>query len=188
MKHWSVSLFKIIQGPSRPLEAVINGFSRMTGGQAEASPRAITYPLKPGFIRSFATSGYPFLTFYEFNDLAGWCRDTYFAPDHVEGYADDIGKSYTVWTHDAVCAYRRHIILEQLKGSLSISFEVPFLRAAAWFPLRICIFDADGIYFQTDQKLVVERIDARGATLSSWKKVPALRDSLPRLRDRTAGG
>lgn len=188
MKHFTLNLLKGSQGRGRPFEAVINGFARMTGGHAEASPRAITYSLKPAFIRTFATSGYPFLTFYEFNYLSGWCRDTYFAPDHVDGYANDIGKSYTVWTHEAVCAFRRHIILDQLKGPLSISFEVPFLRAAAWFPLRICIFDADGVYFQTDQKLVVERIDARGAALSSWKKIPALRDSLPRLRDRTAGG
>lgn len=186
MKHWTATLFKTSQGPFRPLEPIINGFANMAGIRPEVNTGAISYALKPGFIRTFATSGFPFMTFYEFNDLSGWCRDTYFAPDHVAGYADDIGKSYTVWTHDAVSAYRRHIILDALTEPLQISFEVPFLRAAAWFPLRISIFDRDGVYFQTDQKLVVERIDAQGSALTSWKKIPQLRDSLPRLRDRTA--
>lgn len=186
MKHFGANFLKISQGPFRPLQPIIESFANLAGMRTEFNARAISYSLKPDFIRTFATSGYPFMTFYEFNDLAGWCRDTYFAPDHVAGYGEDIGKAYTVWTHDAVCAYRRHILPDQLNGPVEISFEVPFLDAASWFPLRICLFDRDGVYFQTEQKLVVERIDEGGAALTSWKKIPQLRDSLPRLRDRTA--
>ncbi|MDF2142921.1 hypothetical protein [Paenirhodobacter sp. CAU 1674] len=186
MRHFPAKFFKGAQGALRPFEAIINGFASKAEPRITAPPGAICYSLKPGFIRTFATSGYPFMTYYEFNDLAGWCRDTYFAPDHVAGYAEEIGKAYTVWTHEELSAYRRHVILGDLRGNLTIAFEVPFLTAAAWFPLRITLFDVKGVYFQTDQKLVVERIDAQGAVLSSWKKIPALRDSLPRLRDRTA--
>lgn len=185
MKHFTASLWKAAQAPIQTLDSVIDGFAKMRDIHEEPNGRAISYTLKPGFVRTFATSGYPFLTFYEFNDLTGWCRDTYFAPDNVEGYAEDIGKSYTVWTHNAVSAYRRHIILESLTGNIEVSFEIPFLDANSWFPLRIRLFDGDGLYFQTDQKLVVERIDVTGSAITSWKKIPQLRDSLPRLHRKT---
>lgn len=185
MKHFTSTLWKAAQGPVKTLETLIDGFTKMPDVRDSRNPRAISYTLKPAFVRTFATSGYPFLTFYEFNDLAGWCRDTYFAPQHVPGYADDIGTAYTVWTHDAFSAYRRHIFLDKISSNIAVTFEIPSLDAAAWFPLRIRICDAQGLFFQTDQKLVVERIQPDGSQLTSWKKIPQLRDSLPRLHLQT---
>lgn len=187
MKHFKASFWKAAQAPLQTLDSVMDGFAKMRETRDEPNAQAISYTLKPGFVRSFATSGYPFLTFYEFNDLTGWCRDTYFAPDNVAGYKDDIGKSYTIWTHDAVCAYRRHIILNALTNNVEVSFEIPFLDAKSWFPLRIRLYDRDGLYFQTDQKLVVERIDENGSGITSWKKVRQLAENLPRLHLQTTG-
>lgn len=181
MKHFPSALWKATLAPRRTLESVIDDFTKITTPTTTPRPNAVTYDLEPQFVRTFAMSGYPFLTYYEFNDLAGWYRDTYFAPEHVQGYSADIGKVYTVWTYEAVSAYRRHIILDALTDKVQISFEVPSLETAAWFPLRISIFDRDGLYFQTDQKLVIDRIHAGGTTLTSWKKISAFRESLPRL-------
>lgn len=71
MKHFTASLWKATQGPVQTLQSLINEFARMGEVRDSRNPRAISYTLKPAFVRSFATSGYPFLTFYEFNDLAG---------------------------------------------------------------------------------------------------------------------
>lgn len=184
MKHFP-TIWERIRGPVQVVDAVIDGFARMGRSPSPVNPRAISYELKPDFVRSFANAGYPFLTFYEFGDLAGFCRDTYFAPDHVPGYSEEVGKSYTVWTHETYGAYRRHIMLDDLTRSVRISFEVPRLDAASWFPLRISVHDRNGLYFQTDQKLVVDRIDARGMALSSWKKIPQLGEALRRLHHET---
>lgn len=186
MKHMTASLWRATQAPLHTINAIINNAKTLGPVRGLPQTKAITYTLKPAFVRSFATSGYPFLTFYEFNDLTGWCRDTYFAPDHVAGYMSDIGKSYAVWTHNTVSSYRRHIILDELNSNIEVSFEIPYLDAASWFPLRIRLFDRDGVYFETDQKLVVERIGAEGSAVTSWKKIPQLRDSLPKLHRQTA--
>ena len=188
MKHFSTAFWKSALAPRRTLGTVIDGFARITAPVATPRPGAVTYDLAPQFVRTFAMSGHPFLTFYEFNDLAGWYRDTYFAPEHVTDYKRDIGKLYTVWTYEEVSAYRRHIILDTLTEDIRISFEVPSLDTAAWFPLRISIFDASGLYFQTDQRLVIDRIDRDGTKLTSWKKVPALRESLTRLNGALTTG
>lgn len=184
MKHFTNSLWKAAQ---TPISTVINGFGKRHDAALSFPNRdAISYPLSANFVRTFATSGLPFLTYYEFNDLTGWCRDTYFAPDHVEGYKEDIGKSYTIWTHEATSAYRRHIILDEIKDDIHVSFEVPFLHTASWFPLRICLFDRDGLYFQNDQKLVVERLSGDHPQLTSWKKIPQLNSCLPDLQARSS--
>jgi len=185
MKHFTLSLMKAALSPRQTIGSVIDGFTQMGTPIPAPNANAVTYSLNPQFVRTFAMSGYPFLTFYEFNDLAGWYRDTYFAPDHVAGYKEDVGKTYTVWTHETVSAYRRHIIMDDLKKDIEISFEIPSLDSAAWFPLRICIYDRDGLYFQMDQKLVVDRIHSEGTSLTSWKKIAPLRESLPRLHGLT---
>lgn len=155
-------------------------FGRPGPGQP-AEQAGIHYALTPNMVRTFATAGFPFLTFYEFTDLAGWYRDTHFAPDHVPGYKTEAGHSYTVWTLDTTSAHRRHIFLDDLKGDVTLSFTVPSLDQAAWFPLRIRLFDRGGLYFQHDQKLVVERLTDEGGKLTSWKKIPNLRIALERL-------
>jgi hypothetical protein len=181
------------------LDAVLAGFRKRHGtGSFQAPERrdanpapdhsigAATYALSPAAIRTFATSGLPFLTFYEFTDLAGWYRDTYFAPDHVEGYARDIGVAYTVWTYETVSRYHRHLFLDDMPNDIAITFDIPTLDASSWFPLRIRLHDSAGLYFQHDQKLVVERLSAAGTALASWKKVAPLREALPRLHRRSA--
>lgn len=194
MKLFGASIWKTVQSEIRTIDSVLNRASKPgKGANCQTAPSAATptkkrqqkgvptYPLSPNFIKTFATSGLPFLTFYEFNDLTGWCRDTYFTADHVAGYEDDIGKNYSIWTHEATSAYRRHIFLDDLSKDIKVSFEIPNLNTASWFPLRIRLFDSKGLYFQHDQKLVVERISDGRHTLTSWKKIPQLQDCLPRL-------
>lgn len=198
MKFFGASNWKNKATEIRTIDSVLSGFKKLRQISAttvkangdsqkgtESKNGVITYSLSPDFIKTFAMSGLPFLTFYEYNNLTGWCRDTYFAPDHVSGYRDNIGKTYTIWTHDATSAYRRHIFLDDISKDITISFEVPHLSSASWFPLRIRLYDHEGVYFQHDQKLVVERITQERSMLTSWKKIPQLKDVLPRLNQRT---
>jgi hypothetical protein len=197
MKLFGASIWKTVQAEIPSIDVLLGGLktARNTTTNRDGSPKqlgtqegAVTYQLTPNFVRTFAMSGLPFMAFYEFNDLTGWCRDTYFAPDHVEGYDKDIGTKYTVWTHDATSAYRRHIFLDELSEDITISFEIPSLKTVSSFPLRIRLYDKGGLYFQHDQKLVVERIHEDRTALTSWKKIPQLRDSLQHLHARTCAG
>ena len=183
MKLFGASIWNTVQAEVRSVGSVLGNLDipRKLGARSEG----IAYQLKPDLVRTFAMSGLPFLTFYEFNDMAGWYRDVHFAPDHVAGYKEDIGKSYTVWTKSATSEYRRHIFLDELKSEVTMSFAIPSLDTASWFPLRIQLFDRDGLYFQHDQKLVVERMSEGRSTLTSWKKVPQLQACLPRLHQQT---
>ncbi len=184
MKHFKTAVWQAAQGPLRTLNTALGSITAKRDSLRTVAFPGVAYVVKPESVRTFAASGHPFLTFYEFNDLAGWYRDTYFAPDHVPGYASEVGTAYTVWTHETHNLYRRHIFLNALRTPVTISFEVPDLDTAAWFPLRIRVFDKDGLYFQSDQKLVVERLGEISGHLTSWKKIPALRKSLPRLMAR----
>lgn len=182
MKYFKAPFWKATPAPTPIVGALLDGLFRFAAPEVpHGRPKGISYPLKPDFIRTFANSGQPFLTYYEINDLAGWCRDYSFAPDHVDGYADDIGQSYTVWTRSSTASYRRHIFRESVGPSIRVEFAIPALDHAAWFPLQITLLDDDGIYFQCNQKLVVDALDGPKPRLTSWKKVPGLRASLPRL-------
>lgn len=181
VKHFGHALWKAAQTRLQPVATTCSDIDRSDRPAARKVPGAKSQSLKPALVRSFATSGYPFLTFYEFNHLTGWCRDHWFVPKCVPGYDDDIGRIYNVWTHETRCIYRRHIMLEELVGDISVTFEIPNLEAMSWFPLRIRVLDRDGLYFQTDQKLVVERIQDGKVALTSWRKIPQLRETLPRL-------
>lgn len=190
MKLFGTSIWNTVQSEVSLIGAFFGGFEKQRNataahltafGRAPVYTGPITYQLKPALVKTYAMSGLPFLTFYEFTDLTGWYRDMYFAPEQVAGYREDIGKTYTVWTRETTSTYHRHIILDALTKDISISFEIPSLDAASWFPLRICLFDDDGLYFEHDQKLVVERLSDDKAVLTSWKKVPQLAESLPRL-------
>lgn len=108
-----------------------------------------------------------------------------FAPDYVPGYAEDVGVVYNVWTHEAKNTYHRHIILDDLTSEITVSFEVPSLATTSWFPLRISLSDRDGLYFQCDQKLVVERLDGGRPRVTSWKKIPSLAECLPQMHALT---
>lgn len=188
MKHFGHALWKAAQTRFHPVEGLRASIASPERRSDRGRPGAVTHRLTPALVRSFATSGYPFLTFYEFNHLTGWCRDHRFVPTCVPGYDDDLGRVYNVWTHEAQCIYRRHILLDALAGDISVTFEIPHLDAMSWFPLRISVLDRGGLYFQTDQKLVVERIRDGKAALTSWRKIPQLRETLPRLHAVTQRG
>ena len=196
MKYFGRSIWTTgrAQAPATDLVQSALGKLRAFAGSANGdttkpSARGVSYTLKPALIRTFATAGFPFLTFYEFNELTGWYRDTYFAPEHVDNYELDAGRSYTVWTHETTSIYRRHIFLDALEGDVTLSFEVPSLDTASWFPLRIQLFDQGGLYFRHDQKLVVDRLSDGASRLTSWKKIPDLKASLHRLHGlSTAAG
>lgn len=143
----------------------------------EATPCA-TYKLSPGMLKTFADPGKPFLTFDQFVTIVQWFRDDYFAPDHVSGFSEDIGRAYQVWTRSAVSSYHRHIFPDELVGDITISFEIPSLDSAAWFPLVVRMYDDQGLYFLHEQKLVIERNLGDRFVLSSWRKVPEVRDYL----------
>ena len=194
MKFFASSGWKAGAAGASTIGTVLAAFGRLRGVEPaqplldrmrRSARNGVAYRLSPEFIRSFATSGLPFLAYYEFCDLAGWHRDTYFAPDHVDGYSDAIGKSYTVWTYETTSQYRRHIFLDRIGKDMAISFEVPSLQAASWFPLRIRVSDGEGLYFQQDQKLVVDRLCEGRASLTSWRKIDGLREALARLHRRT---
>lgn len=144
----------------------------------QAKPSEIFYRITPQVLKTFANPSIPFLSFDQFVTIAQWYRDEYFAPDHVKGFSADIGKAYLVWTRFTSSVYHRHVFPDQLRESLCISFEIPHLDYASWFPLAIKIYDGAGLIFEHEQKLVIERnIDGR-FVLSSWKKVVELRSFL----------
>jgi hypothetical protein len=195
MKLFGSSIWNTVQSEVSTLGTIRGGFEKLCDttaahlnvfGRKPAYTSPVTYRMTPALVKTYAISGLPFLTFYEFTDLTGWYRDMYFAPDHVPGYREDIGKDYTVWTRETTSTYHRHIIFDALNNDISISFEVPSLDAASWFPLRIRLFDDDGVYFEHDQKLVVERLSDGKSALTSWKKIPQLAESLPLLHSVSA--
>jgi len=190
MKLFGSSIWNTVQSEVSSLGTFLGGFEKLRDttaahltifGRTPVYTGPVAYHLTPALVKTYSMSGLPFLTFYEFTDLTGWYRDMYFAPEHVPGYREDIGKAYTVWTRETTSTYHRHIILDELTKDISISFEVPSLDAASWFPLRIRLFDDDGLYFEHGQKLVVERLSDGKSALTSWKKIPQLAESLPRL-------
>ncbi|MDJ0630503.1 MAG: hypothetical protein QNJ44_19760 [Rhodobacter sp.] len=142
-----------------------------------AKPK-FTYELLPGVLKTFADPGIPFLTFAHFVDIVQWYRDVYFAPEHVPGFEQDIGKKYQVWTRSATSLYERHLFPGELGGPVTISFEIPSLPSAAWFPLFVSMYDDQGLYFRHEQKLVIERNIGDRMVLSSWQKVPTVRNFL----------
>lgn len=138
----------------------------------------ICYPLSPGVLKTFADPGKDFLTFDQFVTIVQWYRDTHYAPDNVPGFLKDVGRKYAVWTRSASSSYFRHVFPDEMAGDFTISFEIPSLESRAWFPLVVRMFDDDGLIFQHEQKLVIERCVGGRFVLSSWQKVPTIRDFL----------
>ncbi|MEM6478578.1 MAG: hypothetical protein AAF647_05985 [Pseudomonadota bacterium] len=136
------------------------------------------YDLTPGQIKTFGDPSKPFLSFDRFVEIVQWYRDVHFAPDNVPGFREEIGAVYQVWTHSAMSTYHRHIFPNELTGPLKLSFEIPSLESSAWFPLHVKLFDDEGLYFAHEQKLVIERKVGERFMLTSWRKVPNLRNYL----------
>ncbi|WP_127044800.1 hypothetical protein [Pseudorhodobacter sp. E13] len=138
----------------------------------------ITYQRSPANLKTFCSPGKPFMAFNEFVDLVQWERDVYWAPDNVKGFEQDIGQAYNVWTRRSVSVYHRHIFPDELTDPVTIAFEVPHLDKNATFPLVVKIFDDHGLYFEHEQELALERLVSGRFILSSWKKVPKVREFL----------
>lgn len=138
----------------------------------------ISYRLNPGVVKTFADPGKPFLTFDQFVTIVQWYRDTYYAPDHVEGFSKSAGVEYMVWTRSADSSYYRHVFPDELKTDFRVAFSIPSLDSPAWFPLVVRMYDGENLVFKHEQKLVVERLVNDRFVLSSWTKIPGLRDFL----------
>lgn len=142
---------------------------------SHSNQKVFEYELTPDNLKTFASPGIPFLTFAHFVDIVQWYRDVYFAPDHVPGFKEDIGKAYQVWTRSTVSTYERHIFPRELSMPVTVQFSLPKPTSAAWFTLVVKMFDGHGLYFQHEQKLVIERNIGNRMVLSSWKKIDGLR-------------
>lgn len=141
-----------------------------------ANAPEISYLLNPGVLKTFADPGKTFLTFDQFVTIVQWYRDTYYAPDHVEGFADAVGSDYMVWTRSANSSYFRHVFPDELTSDFRVTFSIPSLDSKAWFPLVVRMYDGEELVFKHEQKLVIERKVNDRFVLSSWQKVPAIRD------------
>lgn len=134
-----------------------------------------TYTLSPGVLKTFASPGEPFLTFDQFVTIVQWYRDVHYAPESIPGFSQDIGCAYNIWTRSTVSNYLRHIFPQEVTGEIRISFEIPSLENASWFPILVRMFDENGLYFWQEQKIVIERNIGGRFSLTSWKKIPAIR-------------
>ena len=136
----------------------------------------ISYVLSPGVLKTFADPGKPFLTFDQFVTIVQWYRDTYYAPDHVEGFSEAVGVDYMVWTRSANSSYYGHVFPDELTSDFRIAFSIPSLDSKAWFPLVVRMYDGENLVFKHEQKLVIERRVNDRFVLSSWQKVPEISD------------
>lgn len=136
----------------------------------------IIYKIPQTIFRMFANDGVPFMNFAQFNNLVQMYRDEYWASQHVEGFAWDIGVRYNVWTRSTVNTYYRHVFFDQIKAPISISFKIPHLTRHSTVPLHIALFDEDGVYFTQEQTLALERIEDGKGRICSWRKIDAVRD------------
>ncbi len=146
--------------------------------QITAAAPEICYRLNPGMLKTFADPGKGFLTFDQFVTIVQWYRDSYYAPDHVPGFAEAVGRDYMVWTRSADSSYYRHVFPDELTGDFNVAFSIPSLESRAWFPLEMRMYDGQDLVFKHVQKLVVERNVNGRFVLSSWHKIPAIRDFL----------
>jgi len=138
-----------------------------------------TYQISPGSLKTFSVPGKPFLSFDQFLNVVQWYRDYHYAAENVERFSTLAGKEYSVWTVRQNSSYFRHVWLEQLSSDLKLSFEVLPLVRNATFSLQIELSGPNGeLYFSHFQELAVERLGKNGFVLTSWRRVPEIRDFL----------
>lgn len=139
----------------------------------------ITYQMSPGDLKTFSVPGKPFLSFDQYLNVVQWYRDYHYAADNVADYAALVGKSISVWTVRQNANYHKHIWLDELKDELTISFEIPYLNRNATFPLLVKFLTVGGeLVFSHFQELAVERSVGDKFVLTSWRRIPQLRDFL----------
>lgn len=135
-----------------------------------------TYEIHKPFLMQLAVDGVPFVSFDQFNNLVKLYRDDFYASQYVEGFTYDIGVEYNVWTVDCHNRYYRHLWFAQITKPIWISFDVPNLNRNATIPLLIKIFDEDGLYFQQEQNICMERRVGDRFSVCSWRKIEAVRN------------
>lgn len=139
----------------------------------------ISYQISPGSLKTFSVPGKPFLSFDQFLNVVQWYRDYHYAAENVEHFTSLAGKEYSVWTVRQNSSYHRHVWLDQLSTDLTLSFEVLPLERSATFSLQVELSGAKGeLYFSHFQELAVERLGANGFILTSWRRIPGIRDFL----------
>ena len=147
----------------------------------------INYNMTPEEINSFACSGHEFLTFDEYPNIVKWYRDNRYAAENVRDFATSAGIAFNVWTRSIHCTYHRHVFMREFKNDLTLSFDVPHLRRNASFPLLVSLHDADGVYFECEMELAIERFVNGRFRLSGWNREPAIREFLIKeCADRTS--
>lgn len=146
--------------------------------QSKTNHSKFEYLLNADDLKTFADPSLPFLTFAHFVEIVRWYRDYHFALQNVRGFRTDCGSAYQVWTRSTTSSYLRHIFPNEITEPVVLSFEIPKLESPAWFPLRVEIYDNNGTYFIHEQQLVIERNIGDRMAISSWQKVPAIRDFL----------
>ena len=135
----------------------------------------IVYEIHMPFLRLFAKEGVPFMTFDQYGNLVKLYRDDFYATQHVDMFAVDVGVKYLVWTYDAHAHYYRNVFFDQIDKPMYISFEIPDAESNAVIPLHVKVYDDDGVIFAQEQKLMVSRFANGAFHKTGWRKVPEIR-------------
>lgn len=138
-----------------------------------------TYRISPGSLKTFSVPGKPFLSFDQFLNVVQWYRDYHYAAENVDRFSELAGKEFSVWTVRQNSCYFRHVWLDQMSTDLTLTFEVLPLDRNATFSLKIELSGENGeLYFQHLQELAVERLGQNGFVLTSWRRIPEIRNFL----------
>ena len=130
---------------------------------------------KPALL-AFGQAGKPFLSFDQFNNVVQVYRDEFYAAQRVPGFLTDVGTKYNLWTVNSENRYLRNLFFDEVDGGVSISIEIPNIEKKSSFPFIIKIFDDNGTYFEQAQNIAVEANRGDGFKVTSWTKVPAIRE------------
>ena len=134
------------------------------------------YEIPKPVLESFGKPGKPFLSFDQFNNVVQRYRDEYYAAQNIDGFIQDIGVAYNLWTVDLQATYHRNLFFDLVPKSVRISIEIPEVQKHSSFPLSIVIFDDAGAYFTQTQNIAVERNIGGKFVLSAWRRVEPIRD------------
>jgi hypothetical protein len=138
-----------------------------------------SYKIPPATLMSFSDPGKPFLSFDQFLNVVQWFRDNIYALEHIQNYTSLAGKEFTMWTVRQESSYHQHIWFDQLDEDLELSFEVLPLDRNSSFSLKVELRLSNGdLCFRHTQELAVEKMGKNGFRMTSWKKVPEIRDFL----------
>ena len=130
---------------------------------------------KPALL-AFGQIGKPFLSFDQYNNVVQVYRDEFYAAQRIPNFLTDVGHKYNLWTVNSVNRYMRNLFFDDVDGYVSISIEIPNIDKKSSFPFIIKIFDNNGVYFEQNQNIAVEVNRGEGFKITSWTKVPPIRE------------